>query len=82
VPTRTTSQWHTKKGRRIGIEIKRTDAPTMAFAMRSALHALKLDRLFVAYPGLRTYAMGDKTNAMPLSQLLLGGTDLLLNATL
>jgi len=70
------------KGRRIGIEIKRTDAPTMTPSMRSALHDLKLDRLFVAYPGLRTYAMGDKTIAMPLSQLLLGGSDLLLNAKL
>lgn len=70
------------KGRRVGIEIKRTDAPTMTPSMRSALQDLKLDKLIVAYPGTRTYPMGDRTSAMPLSRLLLEGGDALLNARL
>jgi predicted AAA+ superfamily ATPase len=39
------------KGRRIGIEIKRADAPKMTASMGSALEDLELHRLLVVYPG-------------------------------
>jgi uncharacterized protein len=39
-----------KHGRRVGIECKRLDAPTMTPSMRIALEELKLDRLFVVIP--------------------------------
>jgi len=39
------------KGRRIGIEITRADAPTLTPSMRSALADLELHRLLVVYPG-------------------------------
>ena len=40
-----------KGGRRIGVEIKRTDAPTLTPSMRIACKDLKLDQLLIAYPG-------------------------------
>jgi len=40
-----------KNGQRIGIECKRADAPRLTPSMRIALEDLKLDHLFVYYPG-------------------------------
>jgi len=40
-----------KHGRRIGVEIKRTDAPRLTPSMRIAMTDLKLERLLVIYPG-------------------------------
>ena len=39
-----------KRGRRIGIECKRADAPALTPPMRIALADLKLDQLLLAYP--------------------------------
>jgi hypothetical protein len=58
-----------KKGRRIGVECKRSDAPTLTPSMRIALDDLKLDRLIVAYPGDRRYALGDRVEVIPLTEL-------------
>jgi uncharacterized protein len=63
------------RGKRIGIEVNRKDAPTMTPSMRSALQDLKLDRLIVAYPGERTYAISDRALAVPLPRLLQEGVD-------
>ena len=40
-----------KRGRRIGVECKRMDAPVLTPSMRIALTDLKLDELHVVYPG-------------------------------
>jgi predicted AAA+ superfamily ATPase len=56
------------KGRRIGIEIKRADAPTMTSSMVSALKDLDLHRLLVVYPGSTRYALGSKVEVMSLAQ--------------
>jgi uncharacterized protein len=56
------------KGRRIGIEIKRADAPKMTPSMVSALADLDLHRLFVVYPGSIRYALGPKVEVMSLAQ--------------
>src|SRR6185312_15110580 len=40
-----------KQGRRIGVECKRVDAPTLTPSMRIALADLKLDELHIVYPG-------------------------------
>ena len=58
-----------KDGRRIGIEIKRMDAPRLTPSMRIALADLKLDRLFVVYPGDRRYALADNVEVMPAQAL-------------
>jgi uncharacterized protein len=59
-----------KHGRRIGVECKRMDAPTLTPSMRIALDDLKLDRIVVAYPGERRYALTDKVEVIPLVDLI------------
>jgi predicted AAA+ superfamily ATPase len=58
-----------KKGRRIGVECKRTDAPTLTPSMRIALSDLKLDHLYVAYPGTKAYKLARNVEVMPLAKL-------------
>ncbi len=57
-----------KRGRRIGVECKRMDAPTLTPSMRIALADLKLDRLIVVYPGERRYALADNVDVVPLEE--------------
>jgi predicted AAA+ superfamily ATPase len=56
--------------RRIGFEVKRSSAPTMTPSMHRALEDLKLDRLFVVYPGAQRFPLGDRTEAVPWTELL------------
>ena len=67
-----------RDGRRIGIEIKRTDAPKVTPSMRHALADLSLHDLFVAYSGADRNALGDAIHAVPLAELLTAGIDALL----
>lgn len=55
-------------GRRIGIEIKRSDAPKMSPSIGSALEDLALHRLLVVYPGSVRYALRPKVEVMSLAQ--------------
>jgi hypothetical protein len=64
-----------KHGRRLDIECKRADAQTLTSSMRIALDDLKLDRLFVAYPGERRYTLADRVEVVPLVELALAGED-------
>src|SRR6266849_8907300 len=59
-----------KNGRRIGIECKRADAPALTPSMRTALADLRLDHLYVLYPGDKTYALGRKVEVMPLAKFV------------
>ncbi len=45
------------RGRRIGIEVKYSDAPRLTKSMAIARQDLKLDRLLVVYPGDTSYAL-------------------------
>lgn len=56
-----------KDGRRIGVECKRADAPTLTPSMRVASSDLKLDELRVVYPGAQRYRLGDHVEVVPLS---------------
>ena len=56
------------KGQRVGIEIKRADAPKMTPSMGSALEDLELHRLLVVYPGSVRYTLHPKVEVMSLSQ--------------
>lgn len=58
-----------KDGRRLGVEIKRTDAPTLTPSMRSALADLKLEQLIVLYPGSQTYELGPQVRVLPIGTL-------------
>jgi predicted AAA+ superfamily ATPase len=59
-----------KDGRRIGVECKRADAPALTPSMRTALADLKLDRLYVLYPGDKAYALGRKVEVVPLAKFV------------
>lgn len=59
-----------KNGRRIGIECKRSDAPTLTPSMRIALADLRLDRLYVLYPGEKAYTLARKVEAVPLADFV------------
>jgi hypothetical protein len=59
-----------KNGRRIGVECKRADAPTLTPSMKTALIDLKLDELHVVYPGDMPYSLADKVDVIPLAKFV------------
>lgn len=59
----------TRGQRRIGFEIKRTDAPRVTPSMRSALDVLRLDKLYVVHAGADAWPMDDRIAALPLARL-------------
>ena len=61
-----------KGGRMYGVEVKRTDAPTMTPSMRSALEDLKLERIVVIYPGEKRYSLHKKIDVVPF-KVIIGG---------
>jgi len=58
-----------KRGRRLGVEFKRVDAPRLTPSMRIAMRDLKLDALQVVYPGERRYALDERIEAVPLAAI-------------
>lgn len=54
-------------GRRLGVEIKRDDAPKPTRSMEIAIRNLRLERLLVVYPGSVAYPMTGRIHAVPLS---------------
>ena len=59
-----------RDGWRLGIEIKRADAPRLTPSMRHALTDLKLDYLWVIYPGRQAYALDERVQVMPLADVI------------
>ncbi len=59
-----------KNGRRIGVECKRADAPRLTPSMRIALTDLKLDHLYVLYPGEKTYSLAKNVEVLPLADFV------------
>ncbi len=57
------------RGRKCGFEFKYGDAPSMTKSMHTALHDLKLERLFVVHPGKDSYVMNDRTEAVAITHL-------------
>lgn len=57
------------RGQRIGVELKREDAPRITKSMRVTQTDLRLDRLFVVYPGTRRYALDEGIECVPLTML-------------
>ena len=56
--------------RRVGVEFKRADAPRITPSMLIAQRDLRLDALYVVYPGTRRYPLADGVEAVPLAALL------------
>jgi len=57
-------------GRRIGYEIKHTDAPRMTRSLRIAQTDLKIDDLYVVYPGSEQFPLDDRIHAAGLQGLV------------
>jgi predicted AAA+ superfamily ATPase len=54
------------RGKRLGFEMKLTDAPTVTKSMRIAQEDLRLDRLFVVTPSGAGFQMAPRIEALPL----------------
>ena len=54
-------------GRRVGVEVKRVDAPRRTRSMAVAQDDLRLDALWVVYPGDMRYDIDDRITALPAS---------------
>jgi predicted AAA+ superfamily ATPase len=59
-------------GRRTGVEFKRADVPRITPSMRIAIDDLKLDALYVVYPGPYRFPLADNIEAVPLWAMLPG----------
>jgi predicted AAA+ superfamily ATPase len=64
-----------KNGRRLGVEIKKMDAPKITPSMLIALEDLKLEQLVVLYPGPTEYALSERVRVVPLGKVAEGGVD-------
>lgn len=62
--------------KRIGVEIKRADAPRLTPSMRTAIEDLRLDRLLVVYPGTRRYSLTERVEVVPLLELCADGSNI------
>ncbi len=58
-----------RRGRRLGFEVKLSDAPTLTKSMQIALADLRLERLFVIYPGTMGYSLSDRVEVVPIGKL-------------
>ena len=59
-------------GRRLGVEVKRADAPRVTPSMRAALRDLRLEQLVVLYPGDASFPLGDRVTVRPLESVAEG----------
>lgn len=58
-----------RKAKRWGFEFKCTDAPRTTKSMHVVLEDLKLEHLWVVYPGTLRYALTEKITALPLREI-------------
>jgi predicted AAA+ superfamily ATPase len=58
------------RGKRIGIEVKRTEQPKVTPSMRHALVDLELDRLLVVHAGVHRFPLAEDIEAVPVPELL------------
>ena len=57
------------QGRRLGFEFKYADAPGRSRSMLAALEDLKLEHLWIVYPGGQEYSVDEKITVCPLHQI-------------
>lgn len=55
--------------RKIGFEFKYADKPAMTLSIRSAIQSLKLDEVFMIYPGNRIMRLEEKVTAVGFDKL-------------
>lgn len=54
------------RGRRVGAEFERADAPDATRSMHREITETGLDELWVVYPGTRSHALDDRISVRPL----------------
>ena len=59
-----------RKGRRLGFEIKYTDAPRVTASIRTAIDALKLDEMTIVFPGTADFDLGHGVRARGLESFV------------
>ena len=59
-----------KDGKRVGFEFKYTDRPKLTPSMHIAIEDLKLEHLFVVYPGDQEFPLSEKVTARGLGSAL------------
>lgn len=57
------------RGRRVGVEFKFADAPSLSRQLRTTISDLKLERLWIVYPGERRYPLEDDVDVLPLADM-------------
>ena len=65
-----------KDGKRLGFEFKYSDAPKATRSMHSALKDLKLEHLYVVYPGNKTFPIAEKITVVSLDDLVNNKVDI------
>ena len=58
------------EGKRYGFEIKYSDAPTLTKSMKVAVQDLDLFKLFVIYPGTKSYVLSKNIITIPVSEMI------------
>ncbi len=58
-----------KSGKKYGIEFKFNEAPKLTKSMRIACEDLKLEHLWIVYPGEHTYPLEKNISVLPLSHI-------------
>ena len=58
-----------KNGRKIGFEIKLNDRPSLTPSMRIAARDLKLEKLYVIYPGKENYELDNRVQVTSILSL-------------
>jgi predicted AAA+ superfamily ATPase len=53
-------------GKHYGFEFKYADAPSVSRSMHVAIQDLRLDHLWVVYPGHQEYSLDDKISVLPI----------------
>lgn len=56
--------------RRVGVEIKRGDAPSLTPSIRIALDDLRLNKLWLIYPGHQRYNLNERVTAVPFNEVI------------
>ncbi len=58
------------KGRRIGLECKLSEAPKATKSMHSAINDLKLDKLYIVYPGAEGFPLTERIEVRSVPDLI------------
>lgn len=59
-----------KDGRKIGFEFKYTDSPKLTKSLKIATELLKLEEIYLIYPGDKTFRLSNEVKAYPLVDYL------------